>query len=477
METITVSNIDKDKLIIVQENRLIEASYQITLQQKKLLLIMVGKIRQEDIDFQEYVFSVADLQRELGLENKRFYEDLKNLTAGLIGKVIRIRDDSGIEIQAAWLSSAVYLPRGTRGLDCSCVKLSFAPVLKPYLLQLQKCFGKYEFSQVVGMRSVYAIRMYELLNSYRRLRKAVFEVDELKRMFKIEKKYERYFDFRVWVIEAAQKELAEKTNLAFDFEETKRGRTVVSITFNIYDNKPIKQLDSTISDLAKIKTKAGIEVRQSEDCQQPRLLPPTEAEQEHEKLYHEAIAEGVKNGVNEYRMRDLLSTRNPAHVIENIDIARKRLMSTKGENVNIAGLTVSAITEDYAKDERDKQQKAKAAVSKRDQKKRANEIINRIESVAHIARLDEIKDRMGGLPEAELGVLRSEFEGEIEAGEHGDYLTKAFHARGWKAAGIEPIFRGFAASRLGIGTEEDFRRAHAEELGHNWEALKAQVGK
>ncbi len=473
MDNLVVTDIDRNRLVITQANRLIEASYQVTLKQKKLIQIMVGRIRKDDTDFQEYIFRVTDLQHELDLQDKSFYDDLKNLTAGLIGKVLKIRADDGREIQASWLASAVYLPKGTGGLDCSCVKLAFAPVLKPFLLQLKEYFAQYEFSQIAGMRSVYSIRMYEILNSRRRLHSVTFELDELKRMFLLEKKYKIARDFRIFVIEQAQREMQEKTNLSFEFVENRTGRKVTSITFNIRNNEPTSPQHSTVakSALLNLSTDTAVTI----DERQPQLLPPTEAEQANARLYHEAITEGVKNGILESRMRELLSTRNPAHVIENIEIARKRHMSAKGDGGNLPGLTVAAITNDYAADGREKRQKATDKVKARERAKVAKELLERIETAATVARRHDLTARLAALPEAERDALRAAFVAEVEEGKHGEHTIVSFRARGWKATGVEIYFRMFAAGVLNIKSEDEYKRAEAERLGRDYKNLKADA--
>lgn len=465
-----MSDIDENKLVVVQANRLVEASYQVSLRQKKLIQIMVGKIRKDDADFCEYIFRVSDLQRSLDIKGKGFYDELKAVTTGLIGRVIKIKCDDGREIQASWLASAEYLPIGTGGIDCSCVKLSFAPVLRPLLLQLKDFFSRYDFSQIAGMRSVYSIRLYEILNSRRKLGSTTIEFNELKRMFKVESKYKIARDFRIYVIEQAQKEINEKTDLAFDFVENRKSKSVVSITFHIRDNVPSNPTRHTVAKPALPKPSDKI------DDAQPPLLPLTEAERETARLYQDAITEGIHNGVSESRMRDLLSTRNPVHVMENIEIARKRHMSAKdGEAVNLAGLTIAAITDDYAKEDREKRQRAAEKVAVRERGKRARELLETIETAGTVARRHDLNTRLDALPATERDRLRAAFGEDVETGKHGDHMASAFRSRGWKAAGMEATFRIFAAAQMGIGSEVEYQKAEAMRRGYEWEQLKADA--
>jgi plasmid replication initiation protein len=84
------------------------------------------------------------------------------------------------------------------------------------------------------LRSVYSIRIYELLKQYQRIGKITITIDGLRSMLGIEpKEYHLYGDFKRFVILVAHKEINEKTDISFEFREKKLGRKVNEIEFII----------------------------------------------------------------------------------------------------------------------------------------------------------------------------------------------------------------------------------------------------
>jgi plasmid replication initiation protein len=435
--SIVLSKIDRNKLVVTQANKLAEASYTMTLEEKRIVLLLLSLVRRDDKDFKTYRIPITDIRDYLGLRTNKLYDDIKRVAEALLSRVLHIPEEGEGWLKVGWVSSARYVPKGYRGAEMACLDLSFSPEMKPYLLELKAHFSSYMLQNVAGLRSFYSIRLYEILKSRRRLKTVSFNVPELRKILKAEKKYGNYKDFRNRVILIAQNELAEKTDLAFDYREARRGRKVLSVSFDIRDNVPTKPPRSIIA-----QTKPAA---QSANDNQPPLLPPSEADKERERLYNEALAEGEQNGVRQSVMRGLLGRYEPAHVLENIELARRRHLAAKGKNVNLPGLTVAAITGDFAAEDRAKRQEAEARSEAKAQAKTAQELEDEAREKAQIARRHEINAKLQALPKAKLKALRNAFAKEVKAGKHGAILAASFAEKRWGAPGIESIFRMFAS--------------------------------
>lgn len=213
--------------MIVKSNMLVEASYKLTAQEQRVILTLTSKIRPDDEDFKEYCISVKEFATLTGVSLKWKYDDVKEITKKLIGRVFTIHEATG-PLQLAWVSSAKYHEgEGT-------VTLRFDPGLKPYLLQLKDCFTKYSLALALRLKSSFSIRIYELLKQYEKVGTRAFHLDELKAKLGIaEDQYKLYGHFKAKVLKVAQEELAEKTDLSFDYEEIKVGRGVGKIRFMI----------------------------------------------------------------------------------------------------------------------------------------------------------------------------------------------------------------------------------------------------
>ena len=114
------------------------------------------------------------------------------------------------------------------------VNLQFAPILKPFLLQLKREFVKYELGNVIHLKHTYSIRIYELLKQHQKFVKRKFDIQTLRKMLGIsENEYRQFSDFRKRILKAAQQELAGRTDISFVWEEEKKNQKCVAITFDL----------------------------------------------------------------------------------------------------------------------------------------------------------------------------------------------------------------------------------------------------
>lgn len=218
--------------IVRKSNFLIEASYKLTAIEHKIILTLAASLNAEDKEFKKYSFRVKNLVSLLGLSNPNEYKHLNKITENLLKKVLVLKTENET-LQTHWLSSAKYI-KG-EGI----VELKFDSEIKPFLLELKKRFTNYPLRYALKLRSQFSIRIYELLKQYEKLGNRLFKISELRAILGIgEDQYRQYTDFKKRVILVAQTELAEKTDLSFEFEELKMGHSVGQIRFIITTKPP-----------------------------------------------------------------------------------------------------------------------------------------------------------------------------------------------------------------------------------------------
>ena len=236
----------KKKKIAVQSNALINARYDMTAFQKKILLYIIAKIQPDDKDFQNYTINVKDFVDEADYKSKMLYEKLRKDTKALISKVYEIEEPDGL-LQVAILAKAKYIKNKGQ------IQVAFAPDLKPYLLQLKEQFTATPLRYVMSFKSAHSIRIYEMLQQFKSTSYFIVSIEELKNRLSLENKYKTYTLFKRRVIEQAQKEL-EHTDMAFSFKEIKKGRKVERLEFRVMPIEKM-ELDQYQNELAqKIQT-------------------------------------------------------------------------------------------------------------------------------------------------------------------------------------------------------------------------------
>ncbi|WP_419884280.1 replication initiation protein (plasmid) [Peribacillus sp. B-H-3] len=224
--------------LVTKSNMLIEANYKLGVVEQKIILCLASHITPADSDFKTYTLPIQEFSDLLSLKGTPKYTELKQITKDLMKKVFEVRIKKKV-IQVSWLSYVAY--NETEGT----VDIRFDPFLRPYLLQLKREFTSYKLENVVKLKSSYAIRIYELLKQYERLKERSFYLEDLRKMLGAKDIYPAYGNFKQRVLVPAQKELKAKTDISFEIEEIRTGRRVDKIKFFITSgsNGKADQLD------------------------------------------------------------------------------------------------------------------------------------------------------------------------------------------------------------------------------------------
>ncbi|WP_415294028.1 replication initiation protein, partial [Clostridium perfringens] len=222
---------EKNYLVTKSNYFIMNSSYDLSLEEQKIILTLASMVQPNDEEFKPYIFKISDFMELLGVNTKTKYTEIPKITKDLMKKVFEIEEDDVI-IQTAWLSSATY-KKGS-----GIVELEFSPKLKPYMLKLNSMFTQYKLANILSMKSKYSPRIYEILkcNEFKKQNFVEIKITELRRLLKAENIYPLYSDFKRYIIIRTKKELKKLSDIWFEFEEIKTGRKVTSIRFYIYSN-------------------------------------------------------------------------------------------------------------------------------------------------------------------------------------------------------------------------------------------------
>lgn len=215
-----------DKNQVVKSNQVIEASYQLSAVEQRIVLAAISRIpkNQPITDDELYPVSVNELQL-LGVHEKTAYRDLKEGINRLYERSINLSvDDKSIKMR--WVQEVQFLD------SQSVIGIRFSKPILPFISNLSREFTKYALSDIAGINSGYGIRIYELLVQYRQIGKREISVDNLRTMLELGKKYPLFADFKKRVIDTAVDQINEYSPLRVTYEQKKTGRKVTHITFS-----------------------------------------------------------------------------------------------------------------------------------------------------------------------------------------------------------------------------------------------------
>ena len=229
----------KSTNLVAQANSIIEGRYTTTKNEQTLLFAMISLIDPKDEEFPIFSVTLDELATILKINRTSAVREFKKISRRLLKRIIEINSPNGDWEAFQWVSRA--------NVKQGRVNLKFHDDLKPYLLALKKTgnFTQHRLWITVNLRSVYTIRIYQLLKEYdsKRMSHFEFSVSDFKKMMLGEdsKNYPLYKNFRNRVLDPAKKELKEKdpttglykVDLSFDLETRRTGRSISHLIFII----------------------------------------------------------------------------------------------------------------------------------------------------------------------------------------------------------------------------------------------------
>jgi plasmid replication initiation protein len=183
----------KNKKIVSKSNYLVEARprQRLTVNEAKLIAVLISMIHPDDEDFKAYRFKISDLARPWGLDKNQtkkgtslykdasFYNEVREITNSLREKAIDIySEETNSYLNIGWLSASEYF------VGKGYMELEFSPRLKPYLLQQKNKFTSYILQNYMSLHSSYSMKIYELLkrHEYKDTKRFKIELVELKKI-------------------------------------------------------------------------------------------------------------------------------------------------------------------------------------------------------------------------------------------------------------------------------------------------------
>lgn len=229
---------------VVKSNQVIEASYQLSAVEQRIVLAAISRIpkNQPITDDELYPVSVDEL-KQLGVHEKTAYRDLKEGINRLYERSINLSiDDKSIKMR--WVQEIQFLD------SQSVIGIRFSKPILPFISNLSREFTKYALSDIVGINSGYGIRIYELLVQYRQIGKREISVESLRTMLELGKKYPLFADFKKRVIDTAIDQINEYSPLKVTYEQKKTGRKVTHIIFSFKEKS--KSITHTSKDFYQL---------------------------------------------------------------------------------------------------------------------------------------------------------------------------------------------------------------------------------
>ena len=240
--------------VVSTSNRLIRPIELSSNEYKALLYAMAvanyGEKNNQDREITEQTYIYLhkdDLGELLGLDKKnsinvaidRIYKELSSRVAHFV--IEEPLDDSKRKVKK--VHSVVPIIRELRWEDDAknALQIRFTSEVLPYFTRLASGnFTTYQLKDLFALDSVTSMSLYSyfIKNEFKYAHQDSYEVElsleNIKALTDIgEKKYDRWVDFRRYVLDKIIEEINERTSLKLEYDTIKKGRPIVGVRFKI----------------------------------------------------------------------------------------------------------------------------------------------------------------------------------------------------------------------------------------------------
>jgi plasmid replication initiation protein len=246
--------------IITQSNDLLNASYVLTLNERRLLLACISQLDSRD-DFNSTTpvnLSVNDAHDLFFDEQKAkdVFKQLVQASKQLKGRSVQLFNDSKTKERDTYWVQTIDIDYTKREIN-----LYFAFGILPYLTQLKNNFTSYRLMNISRLTSVHAMRVYELVTQWSCQSSTAhykeITVAEFKLLLGVDNKYGRINNLKSNVIDICVKQINESTDFELEIKLKKYTSSFDHIQF-FYNKKSepkaVKQIEPTQQIAPKVFT-------------------------------------------------------------------------------------------------------------------------------------------------------------------------------------------------------------------------------
>ncbi len=229
-----------NKSLVVKANSIIEASYELSVNEQRLILAAISCIpKGEQVTDNTGYCVTRESFIELGVNPKTASREIKEACDRLFSRVITVTTEAGtfktrwvqdiMRYNSDWALANPELIQELTGSDPYAedyvlAAVRFSKSVLPFLSNLSANFTQYFLQDIAGLSSAYSIRLYELMMQFKSTGYRKIRLDELRNMLDLNNKYPLTADLKRWVIDTAIDELNEKSPITVSYNLLKTGR-------------------------------------------------------------------------------------------------------------------------------------------------------------------------------------------------------------------------------------------------------------
>ena len=234
--------------LVVKDNALINASYNLELTEQRLIMLAIINARESGQGItadSKLEIHASDYAKLFNVSIDASYKALKEAVNNLFNRQFSYTAEykrtgkTGV-VRSRWVSRIFYVD------DLALLEITFAPDVVPLVTRLEEHFTSYQAKQVAHLTSKYATRLYELLIAWREVGKVPqIEISTFRnRLGLLENEYTAMSDFKKRVLEPSIKQINEHTDITVTYEQQKKGRLISGFSFKLKQKQSAKKIEA-----------------------------------------------------------------------------------------------------------------------------------------------------------------------------------------------------------------------------------------
>ena len=223
--------------LVVKDNALINASYNLELTEQRLIMLAIINARESGQGItadSKLEIHASDYAKLFNVSIDASYKALREAVNNLFNRQFSYAAEykrtgkTGI-VRSRWVSRIFYVD------DLALLEITFAPDVVPLVTRLEEHFTSYQAKQVAHLTSKYATRLYELLIAWREVGKVPqIEIGEFRnRLGLLDDEYTAMHNFKKRVLEPSIQQINEHTDINVTYEQHKKGRLISGFSFRL----------------------------------------------------------------------------------------------------------------------------------------------------------------------------------------------------------------------------------------------------
>ena len=234
--------------LVVKDNALINASYNLELTEQRLIMLAIINARESGQGItadSKLEIHASDYAKLFNVSIDASYKALREAVNNLFNRQFSYTAEykrtgkTGI-VRSRWVSRIFYVD------DLALLEITFAPDVVPLVTRLEEHFTSYQAKQVAHLTSKYATRLYELLIAWREVGKVPqIEISEFRnRLGLLDDEYTAMHNFKKRVLEPSIQQINEHTDITVTYEQHKKGRVISGFSFRFKQKQEAKKIES-----------------------------------------------------------------------------------------------------------------------------------------------------------------------------------------------------------------------------------------